>query len=178
MFKSRYLQDLGQNYSRDGQVLLQDAILASCAAPTYFSPKQVGTYLLADGGLWSNNPSILALTEALSKFNKKIEEVRILSIGTGHTPTMYRKSRWWGLLTGWGREKLVSYTLALQSQASTNMARLILQDQYLRLDPEIQSWQLDDTRHLQNMKALADRDYTYQGKSILQFIGGTINEKS
>ena len=170
VFKSRYLGDLGEPYERDGDVLLREAILASCAAPTYFDPKAVGPYLLTDGGLWANNPSIIALTEAISKFKKGVEEVRIFSIGTGHTTTMYTKRSSWGLLTGWGGNKLVSYTLGLQSQASTNMAKLILGDRYLRLDPEIDSWELDDTRHLANLKGLAERDFTYRSKTILGHI--------
>ena len=170
VFKSRYLQDLGEPYERDGKVLLRDAILASCAAPTYFDPKTVGPYLLADGGLWANNPSIIALTEAISKFKKGVEQVRVFSIGTGHTTKMYTKCRSWGLLTGWGKSKLVSYTMGLQSQASTNMAKLILNDRYLRLDPEIDTWELDDTKHLVNLKALAERDFTYQSKAVLDHI--------
>ena len=170
VFKSRYLDDLGEPYERDGDVLLEDAILASCAAPTFFDPKSVGPYLLTDGGLWANNPSIIALSEAISKFGKGIEEVRVFSIGTGHTTNMYSKRSSWGLLTGWGRKKLVLYTMGLQSQASANMAKLILGDQYLRLDPEIDSWELDDTRHLANLKALAERDFTYQSKTILAHI--------
>ena len=170
VFKSAYLAQLGEPYERDGEVLLRDAILASCAAPTFFDPKQVGSHLLVDGGLWANNPSIIALTEALSKFNRRTEDVRVLSIGTGHAPNMYRRRRCWGLLTGWGREKLVSYTLGLQSQASTNMAKLILGSRYFRLDPEIETWELDDTRHLGNLKALADRTFNHQSRAILGHI--------
>ena len=95
VFKSRYLGDLGEPYERDGSVPLRDAILASCAAPTYFDPKAVGPYLLTDGGLWANNPSIIALTEAISKFKKEVEEVRVFSIGTGHTTTMYAERGSW-----------------------------------------------------------------------------------
>ena len=173
VFKSSYLAELGGPYDRDGQVLLRDAILASCAAPTFFDPKEVGSHLLVDGGLWANNPSIIALTEALSKFNKTIAEVRVLSIGTGHAPNMYRRRRRWGLLTGWGRDKLVSYTLSLQSQASTNMAGLILGQRYFRLNPVIDTWELDDTRHLSNLKALADRTFTHESRAILAHIKGS-----
>ena len=172
VFKSGYLAELGGPYDRDGEVLLKDAILASCAAPTFFDPKEIGSHLLVDGGLWANNPSIIALTEALSKFNRTIGEVRVLSIGTGHAPNMYRRRRRWGLLTGWGRDKLVSYTLGLQSQASTNMARLILGQRYFRLDPAIETWELDDTRHLGNLKALADRDFAHESRAILAHIKG------
>ncbi len=167
VFKSRYLKDLGELYVRDGDVPLSNAILASCAAPTYFDPVLVGTSLLADGGLWANNPSIMALTEAVSKFGREIEDVHILSIGTGHSANFYSHSRQWGLLTGWGRDKLVSFFLDLQSQASTNMAKLLLPNRYMRLDPEIGAWDLDDTAHIGNLKALADRDYARQNEAIL-----------
>ena len=167
VFKSRYLRDLGEPYLRDGEVRLRDAILASCAAPTYFDPKSVGEYLLADGGLWANNPTMIAVTEAVSKFRIPMDKIRVLSVGTGRTANYYSRSRGWGILTGWGRQKLVSYVLGLQSQASTNMAKLMLGDRHLRLDPEIQSWKLDDTRHLNNLKALADRDFTHNNKAIL-----------
>ena len=166
VFKSRYPKELGESYVRDSDVALGDAILASCAAPTYFDPVPVDSFLLADGGLWANNPSIMALTEAVSKFGKSIEQIRILSLGTGHSVTLYPKRRLWGLITGWGREKLVSYVLRLQSDASANMAKLLLGDRYLRLDPEIEAWGLDDTGHLDSLKALAARDFALRGDAI------------
>ena len=170
VFKSRLLDELGKSYTRDGEVLLKDAILASCAAPTYFNPQPVGPYLLVDGGLWANNPSIIALTEAMSKFNKQPEQIKVLSIGTGYTKNMYTNRRRWGLLTGWGRDKLISYTLGIQAQASRNMAKLILKDGYLRLDPEIDTWELDDTKCLGNLKAIADRDFTYNSEAIINHL--------
>ena len=167
VFKSRYLKDLGEPYVRDVDVVLSEAILASCAAPTYFDPVPVGDFLLADGGLWANNPSIMALTEAVAKFRRSIAQVRILSIGTGHSANLYAQSRLWGLMTGWGREKLVSYFLRLQSDASANMAKLLLADRYLRLDPDIEAWKLDDIKHLGNLKALATRDFALRGKEVM-----------
>ena len=167
VFKSRYLADLGEPYVRDGTISLIEAILASCAAPTYFDPVQVGENHLADGGLWANNPSILAATEAISKFKRTVDQIHILSIGTGHPPRMYGRERHWGLATGWGHKKLVSYFLNLQSQSSTNMAGLILGERYVRLDPEIEEWALDDTKHLGNLKALATRDFTHRSQEIL-----------
>ena len=168
VFKSRYLEDLGEAYVRDADVVLSDAILASCAAPTYFDPVSVDGSLVADGGLWANNPSIMALTEATSKFKRPLEQVRILSIGTGRSINLYSKKRLWGLITGWGRQKLVSYVLRLQSDASANMAKLLLEDRYLRLDPAIEAWQLDDLEHLDNLKALATSDFALFNESIMK----------
>ena len=164
VFKSRYLRELGEEYVRDGSTKLSDAILASCSAPTYFSPTNVGNFLLADGGLWANNPSIIALTEALSKFGTDLDNVRIFSIGTGHNANIYSERKWWGLLTGWERQKLVTYFMSIQSQSSTNMSHLLIKDRFLRVDPEIEDWPLDDTTHLRDLKAFADRDFTrYSG---------------
>ena len=168
VFKSRYLKDLGEPYVRDANVVLSDAILASCAAPTFFDPVSVGDFLLADGGLWGNNPSIMALTESVSKFGRSVEQVRILSIGTGHSVNLYSQNRLWGLITGWGREKLVSYVMRLQSDASATMAKLLLADRYLRIDPEIEAWDFDDIEHLDNLKALATRDFTVLSKAIMK----------
>jgi patatin-like phospholipase/acyl hydrolase len=170
VFKSRYLESLGEPYVRDGRVQLCDAILASCAAPTYFDPVCVGEHTLADGGLWANNPSIIALVEAVSKFKKPIEQIRILSIGTGHSINLYGRSKLWGLLTGWGRQKLISYFLGLQSQASTNMSKLLLRDRHFRLDPEIENWDLDDIEHLDNLKSLAAKDFAHNSMQIEKFI--------
>ena len=167
VFKSGYLRQLGWPYTRDGDVLLSDAILASCAAPSYFNPHVVDSYLLADGGLWANNPSIIALVEALSKFDRSLDQVQILSIGTGHSKTFYTRKQRWGLLTGWGRQKLVSYVFGLQSQASTNMTKLLLNERYVRLDPEIETWELDDVGSMETLKAVADRDFTHHSRDIL-----------
>ena len=167
VFKSAYLRDRGYQYVRDGGTLLSEAILASCAAPTFFDPAPVGADLVADGGLWANNPSIIALTEAVSKFSAQIERVHILSIGTGRSTNFYSQSKFWGLLNGWGRQKLVSYIFSLQSQASTNMSKLMLGDRHLRLDPPIYDWGLDDTARLPILKSLADSDFTRQSEAIL-----------
>ena len=170
VFKSGYLRQLGWPYTRDGDVLLSDAILASCAAPSYFNPHAVGSYLLADGGLWANNPSIIALVEAVSKFNRSVDQVQILSIGTGHSKTFYTRKQRWGLLTGWGRQKLVSYVFSVQSQASTNMTKLLLNERYLRLDPEIEMWELDDVGSMETLRAIADRDFTHHSRDIMESI--------
>lgn len=170
VFKSGYMKELGEPYTRDGEVLLADAILASCAAPSYFDPCEVGSYRLADGGLWANNPSIIALVEALSKFQHSLEQVHILSIGTGLSTEFYARRRRWGLLTGWQHQKLVSYVLSLQSQASTNMTKLLLGDAYVRLDPEIETWKLDDVGSMETLKAIADRDFTYRNRDIVESI--------
>ena len=97
IFRSNYGSRDSEIAPADKEVSLRDAVLASCAAPTFFAPKSLDNSLLADGGLWANNPSTIALVEALSTFEKDTREIRMLSLGTGHSVNMYRDRRGWGV---------------------------------------------------------------------------------
>ena len=170
IFRSNYRSRDSEITPTDKDVSLRDAILASCAAPTFFAPKSVDNFLLADGGLWANNPSTVAFTEALSVFGKSSQEIRMLSVGTGHSINMYRNRRGWGFITGWGGAKLTSYVMTLQSQASASTAKLLLKENYLRINPEIDFWELDTLTELDNLKSLADRDFERYAAEIESFI--------
>ena len=170
IFRSNYGSRDSEIAPTGKDVNLRDAILASCAAPTFFAPKSVGNFLLADGGLWANNPSTVAFTEALSVFGKEAREIRMLSIGTGHSVNMYHNRRGWGFITGWGGAKLTSYVMTLQSQASANTAKLLLKENYLRINPEIDFWELDTLTQLDNLKSLAERDFEKYAAEIEAFI--------
>ena len=151
-------------------VCLRDAILASCAAPTFFAPKSVDNFLLADGCLWANNPSTIAAAEALSVFRKEAQEIRMLSIGTGHSTNMYRQRRGWGFITGWGGAKLTSYVMTLQAQASARTAELLLKGNYLRINPEIDRWEIDNLTQLDTLKSLAAHDFERCAAEIEAFM--------
>lgn len=170
IFRSNYSSHDSGVAPTDKGVNLRDAILASCAAPTFFAPKSVDNFLLADGGLWANNPSTVAFTEALSAFGKEAREIRMLSVGTGHSVNMYHNRRGWGFITGWGGAKLTSYVMTLQSQASARTAKLLLKENYLRINPEIDFWELDTLTQLDNLKSLADRDFERYAAEIEAFI--------
>ena len=170
IFRSNYGCRDSETAPTGKDVNLRDAILASCAAPTFFAPKSVGNFLLADGGLWANNPSTVAFTEALSAFGKEAQEIRMLSVGTGHSINMYRNRRGWGFITGWGGAKLTSYVMTLQSQASARTAKLLLKENYLRINPEIDFWELDTLTQLDNLKSLAARDFEKYAAEIEAFI--------
>ena len=170
IFRSNYGSRDSEIAPTSKDVNLRDAILASCAAPTFFAPKSVGNFLLADGGLWANNPSTVAFTEALSVFGKEAQEIQMLSIGTGHSVNMYRNRRGWGFITGWGGAKLTSYVMTLQSQASARTTKLLLKENYLRINPEIDFWELDTLTQLDNLKSLAERDFEKYAAEIEAFI--------
>lgn len=115
-------------------------MLASCSAPSYFSPAQIDTHLLSDGGLWANNPSLLAINEAMTNLGAERQQIRLLSIGTGnntdfnqtHSHNHSKKS--WNL-SGFGLLKLIPMLLNLHEMTILNATQLLLErHQFVRID--------------------------------------------
>jgi len=176
VFKSNYLEE----FVRDKDIRIADAVLASCSAPTYFNPIVVREYLLADGGLWANNPSIAALVEATGKMKTPVEKVRLLSVGTGIGNRYYSRktvNRWWRKVGGlfglslYGT-KLVEVILNLQSKSAQNMMGLLLDEvHYLRLNFESdKKLSLDRIDIIDDLKSRADQIFTYKAKTIERFL--------
>lgn len=72
-------------FTNDDDVEVVDAVMSSTAAPFYFPcytfNNETGRSYL-DGGLWANNPSMVAIMYAVNDLNIPIERIRVLSIGT------------------------------------------------------------------------------------------------
>lgn len=170
VLKSGYSED----FTRDFDVLVKDAVLASCSAPTFFDPHKLDNYLLADGGLWANNPALAAVIEAQKVLGIKPDNIQVLSIGTGHTKTMYgtNNSKKWGLLNGWKNKHFISFILSLQSQSALNYLRLQLRrEQVMRIDFESdQPLPMDDVSVIDDLITKADRDFSHDSKEIREFI--------
>lgn len=68
----------------DDDVLISDAIKASAAVPTVWDPLRVGSSVCIDGGLFSNNPLLYGLSEAINVYNAEPEDIILFSLGTGY----------------------------------------------------------------------------------------------
>ena len=71
-----------QRLRRDWKIPMVDVAMATTAAPTFFPAALVDGHRLIDGGVWANNPSVLAVTEAISMLDARLGDIRILNIGT------------------------------------------------------------------------------------------------
>ena len=169
-----------KEFYRDKNRLVYEAVLASCSAPTYFDPYFMDTYLLADGGLWANNPSLVAIVDAKRRLGQTLDSLKILSIGTGEGREFYSQAdRWWrrfmgwGFLTRWGGSKFIDMLLNLQSQTTNNMVGLLLeQDQIVRINfKSDEKLKLDDPKEHKNLISLADNDFTHNAQKIKDFLG-------
>lgn len=76
--------------------------MGTSAAPTYFTPSELGDRVLIDGGIVANNPACLALAEARQLWGD--ETILLVSLGTGTLtrPIQYARAAKWGLI-GWAR---------------------------------------------------------------------------
>lgn len=186
VFKSKY----SDGFVRDPDVKLSDAILASCSAPTYFDPHLVdGKYQLVDGGLWANNPSLVAVIDAQYRLGVPLADVRVLSIGTGKSKVFYPKTEgswkdwlirsWqgWGFAIRWQRSKLLDLILGLQADNAHNMLCLLLGEnpidpkQVCRLTFESDSHlPMDSVRHGDDWIAKADHCFTHHSPRLKQFL--------
>lgn len=179
VIKSKYLDE----FKRDPDRLIKDAVLASCSAPLYFNPTKLDNFLLADGGLWANNPSLVALTEAVGKIKKTteieqitFENVKLLSIGTGIGYKYYDLSKFesdsWGFLFDWERSKLIDTILNLQSINTHNVVSFMLpKNNYLRLNFESdRDLSLDSVKIIPFLESKAAKIFTANSDNIKKLL--------
>ncbi len=170
VLKSGYSKE----FTRDNDVLIVDAVMASCSAPTYFDPHKIDHYLLADGGLWANNPSLAAVIDAQKRLGIDQGDIQILTVGTGHSKKMYgtNVSKKWGLINGWNHKEFINFILSLQSQSAMNYLKLQLRpEQIMRIDFESDlPLPLDDVSTIDDLITRADHDFTHDSEEIRQFI--------
>lgn len=130
-------QKVGQNFRKlcEGYTMKQVS-MATSAAPTFFKPYKISTidptnngyYTLIDGGVFANNPTILAIMEAIIASQKpdpkspdkqplNFNDILVVSLGTGSLTRKYNydKAANWGLIQ-W-LEPLVNITLDGNSES-------------------------------------------------------------
>ena len=122
-----------QGADSDGEQLVAHIAQYTSSAPTYF-PSADG-YI--DGGVYANNPSIVALAQAISRRNQPAEravmdEVVMLSLGTGVSLTYIK-----GQTLDWGyaqwAQPLINVLMDGVAGISDYQARQLLDDRYHRL---------------------------------------------
>ena len=180
VFKSSY----HPRFVRDKNVAVADAVMASCSAPTYFDPHVVQEYRIADGGLWANNPSLVAVADAHYNMKKPLHALKVLALGTGTSRSEYpwNENRWlkrlgcsrlgWGWATKWQRTRLIDLVLKLQSEAADNTLGLLLDSaQVLRVTFETdRRLAFDRPVNIRDLTTRADREFAHRAGEIRRFL--------
>jgi patatin-like phospholipase/acyl hydrolase len=127
-------------YTRDPERKMWRVGAATAAAPPYFSPVKIpdrGWYV--DGGLWANAPIEVGIAEG-RKIGHSLDEVEVLSVGTGQEEYSREGGPHWlfqngrhGVI-GWG-SSLVDLVMRSQSQRSQDLGHYLLSnDQVVHVD--------------------------------------------
>lgn len=156
-----------------------EAVLATTAAPTFFphariknkgdTDEDAKATAFVDGGLWANNPSLVAVTEAIVIGNQcrraadpvfGLDDVWCLSIGTGRHAYSMLPDRPPGI--GWwmGGKRIFTTMMTSQAQAVDYQTRLLLSpERYRRVDFEIPDavWTIDNAGVIGSLVTLGRR---------------------
>lgn len=161
--------------------LVVDVALRSAAAPTIF-PSHQG---FIDGGMVANNPSTAAICFALGHAQPRpgLDDVRVLSIGTGLTPSIINlDTNRWGVVQ-WmlnpfhkPSEPLLNILFDGVVEADAIMSRHLLTPRYHRLNPPlVRPTSLDDWKAIPELVKTAE-DFDLQ--STFDWITEHWNEKA
>ena len=112
--------------------------LATAAAPVFFDPFSDNYVDLngtsktfsnkIDGGVFANNPTLLGIIEAQESFGRKLEDLKVLSLGTGTQVFSDGKARnKWGILYWINpfKKRIMDLFLQGQSQLAENLISLM-----------------------------------------------------
>lgn len=177
IFKTAHHQRLRTDYKE----LAIDAAMATAAAPSYFAQHVTANDVgLADGGMWANNPTGIAVVEAMATLGWSADEIRVLSIGCLDDIKLVREAYGAARLA----PQMASMFMAGQSHGSLGIAQILTGDPHdrkaiYRVSQPVPDgfYSLDDTSRIRSLKDRAFTEARIQ-KPILhpQFFGAPAEE--
>lgn len=154
---------LFKSYQKDADEIvpnfyMRDAIRATTAAPTFFAPARIQavppdgkSFCLVDGGIFANNPAMIAYFEARKLFPGAKRYV-ILSLGTGRT----RRHFSYDTMKSWGYIEWVNPAngVPIYSMSSDGQSRAVLHQ--LEHIPEVRLFRLNGELNERSTESLDD----------------------
>jgi len=124
------------DFRNDHLSLMWKVARSTSAAPTYLKGlehKESGRIFI-DGGIWANNPVMVALVDAMSGYELSFDQIEILSIGTGNAPFELKKPTVYGGLIDW-REAIKAAIFLATDNATAQVKLLLGPSKCLRIEP-------------------------------------------
>jgi len=160
-------------------IILKDALCMSSAAPAYFPTyhnKEQNIYGI-DGGITANDPTDCAYAESLKLYGKDAD-IKILSIGTGHTHEVGigEKSICYGGIEWVTKGDLLDLVFKAPQLAVNYKMKVFteaLGHSYLHLNGDIsKSCNMDDTseENIQYFRQMGDKWWEEFGKETIEFL--------
>ena len=151
-----------KSFNKKHDIPLKTALRMSSAAPAYFPTVHDPTsgFWCVDGGVFANSPSDCAYAESLKLYGKE-EDIRVLSIGTGHNHKkgFGKESEHYGGIEWILKGDLMNLMFSAPQLAVNYKMKTFteaLGHKYLHVDGEIQNASMDDVTP-QNIKTLKEQ---------------------
>jgi len=129
-----------ERLKRDYKVPAWKVALATSSAPTFFPcTREVDNIRLIDGGVWANNPMMVAIIEAFGTLNVPLSSLWAFSIGTSEPVSQRRKRLNSGGIIAWGlNNAAIDVIMRGQSIGTNNQVTFLLgRDRVERLNPKV-----------------------------------------
>ncbi len=143
VFKAHHGEPQVSHLKKDLDIAMSEVALATAAAPWYLPIARVmesGTpYTYIDGGLWANNPSVVAVTEALTYYvgsERAYDRIHLVSIalpsstGFSNDAQYHRGQKF--------IDQLLSYSMESSKHGADQTTKFLLRDSchtYFRVNP-------------------------------------------
>ncbi|MGW0776540.1 CBASS cGAMP-activated phospholipase [Streptomyces sp. NPDC002835] len=158
LFRTPHLPGL----KRDWREKAVNVALATSAAPTYLPGMPLDGARLVDGGVWANNPAMVALTEAVGPLSVPLDTIRVFSLGTT-TDVRHRHRRLdHGGLLPWAGDAVEVLMRAQSESAAKQVRHFVGKENVLRLNPTVPTGAVSlddvDTKTLSGLAGHVSRD--------------------
>lgn len=131
VFKTPHAEDL--YFDKNSKIV--DCLLATTAAPTYFSPHKMEGGVFIDGGVGANNPSLIALVEGITRCGWDISDISLLSVGSVNELSPTTGDEKMGLLDA---AKILNCFMNAESRYAENICNIMLpKGQYIRVTQQV-----------------------------------------
>jgi uncharacterized protein len=122
---------------RDWKVSAVDVALATSAAPAFFPIAIVEDQRLIDGGVWANNPSVIAIAEAVHFLDAPVEDIHVLNVGTTQSIRKHPRYLDHGGLAPWARRAAPLVVEAASRGTAGTADHLLGQSRFVRFDAQV-----------------------------------------
>ncbi len=123
--------------TRDRRIPMVDVAMATSAAPTYFQAARIDGHRLIDGGVWANNPSVVAIAEALSVLEVPLASLKVLNIGTTEAVAQHPKRLDRGGFAQWATRIAPTLVQASSRGGQGTAEHLVGKRNYRRFDAQV-----------------------------------------
>ena len=173
--------DHHEDFKNDYRTLMWKVARSTSAAPTYLKghEHEESGRIFIDGGVWANNPVMVALVDALSAYDLAPEQIEVFSIGTGNAPFELSRPAVFGGVWAW--KKIIKAAMFLTTDNATSQAMLLLgPDRCLRVAPDGKNAlvEMDDyDAAFARLPALAVRDFKANENAISRFFKAVVEPR-